>query len=65
MSRQARLDAVIADARAEVRAQIAAGGRVRDFAAMIARAQELDPAAISEATRAEAADFASVVALGR
>ncbi|MCB9568984.1 MAG: hypothetical protein H6710_17505 [Myxococcales bacterium] len=65
MRRRDPLDVVVADARTEVRARVDAGGRVRDFAAMIARARALDPAAISAASSAEAAGYAPVVALAQ
>jgi hypothetical protein len=57
------LDPLFAAVRAEVHARADAGGRVRDFAGMIARAHALDPAAVPEEVVAEAAQFAPVVAL--
>lgn len=63
MSAEEPLDALLAGVREEVRARADAGGRVRDFAAMIGRAHALDPAAVSDDAVAEAARFARVVAL--
>lgn len=65
MSRDESLDAFMAEVREEVHARAQAGGRVRDFAAMIARAREIAPAAVSAEARAEAQAYAPVVALRR
>lgn len=59
------LGPMIDDARDEVHDQLDAGGRVRDFAAMIARARALDPSAVSDAALAESAGYAPVVVLHR
>ncbi|MEZ4452620.1 MAG: hypothetical protein R3B09_24385 [Nannocystaceae bacterium] len=59
------LEPVLEDVREELEAQIGGGGRVRDFAAMIARARALDPDAVSEDDAAEAVGYAKVVALRR
>lgn len=58
-----RLDAMLAGVREEVRARADAGGRVRDFATMMARAHALDPTAVPEAMVADAGRFARVVTL--
>lgn len=65
MKRRDPLESIVDDAQAEVRAQIAAGGRVRDFAAMIARARALDPEAVPAEAAAEVTSYARVVALRR
>lgn len=59
------LDPVLEDARVYVQAQMAAGGRVRDFAAMIACARAIAPGAVSARALAEVADYAPVVVLRR
>lgn len=65
MTRRDPLDPLLDDVRRDVHAQIAAGGRVRDFAAMIARARAIDPSAVSPEHLAEVADYAPVVTLRR
>ena len=65
MLRKDPLDGFVGDAREAVHAEADRGGRKRDFAAMIARAHTLDPANVSRAAVAEAAQFAPVVALPR
>lgn len=63
MSRRDPLDAIVRDASAEVRAQLVAAGRRRDFAAMIARARTIDPSSVSADDAVEASTFAPVVVL--
>jgi hypothetical protein len=63
MSADDPLDPLLAAVREEVRARADSGGRVRDFAAMIARAHALDRRAVPDDAVAEATQFAPVVAL--
>ncbi len=63
MSPREPLDEMLGVVREEVRARADGGGRVRDFAAMIARARALAPDAVSEAAAEEASRFAPVVTL--
>ncbi len=63
MSRRDPLDVIVRDASEELRAQLQETGRRRDFAAMVARARDLDPSSVSEADTAEATSFAPVVVL--
>lgn len=59
------LEAFMGEVREEVRARAQAGGRVRDFGAVVARARALDPGAVTAEALAEARSFASVIALRR
>lgn len=59
------LEAFMGEVREEVRARAQAGGRVRDFGAVVARARALDPDAVTAEALAEARSFAPVIALRR
>lgn len=65
MTHRDLLAPLLDDVREHVHSQLEAGGRVRDFAAMIARARAIEPAAVSDAALAEVADYAPVVVLRR
>lgn len=63
MSGSDPLDVLLGGVREEMHARADAGGRVRDFAAMIARANALSPTAVPDERVDEASRFAPVVAL--